>query len=163
MGDVTNLQRMSLQSGDNGYELDADERSRLEAMDIRDPDELLTPPRSSSLTFAVGIAVICHVAIVAVTSLALFADWRQYGVKLPADIRAEKKQELEDAKQQERDAKIEAERAEAAAEQGNETGDSNPDAGNDSPPAAVDASPPPEGEHEKPTDSFDLDDIDLGL
>ncbi len=142
------------------YVLSAKERDRLQSMDVVDPDDLLAPRRAAVLTSAVGISVLCHVAILAVTSIALFADWQEWGVKLPATIRAAKKDLLEIEKQAERDAKLAAER-EALAAAGAAAGPAN--GAGPSPPAGGDPVLPGSGDREKPATKVDLDDIDLGL
>ena len=157
MSDDDNAHPIASRPREDEYALSSEERERLQAMTVRDPDDLLAPRRSSVVTSAVGISVLCHVAILAVTSIALFADWQQRGVKLPAAIRAEKKQEVEAEKQAERDAKIAAEREALAATANTGAGPS------DSPLAGGDPVLPGENDREKPATTIDLDDIDLGL
>jgi cytoskeletal protein RodZ len=162
MNDGSVVQHTSRQQGDNGYSLSAEERKRLEEMAVRDPDELLAPSRSSFLTWAAVVSILCHVAVLAATSAAVFSDWRQYGRKSPATNRAEKKQALDDAKQAERDAKMAAQRESAAKAA---TADGGP---GDAPPAetpstADETSSPDDNDREKPPESFNIDDIDLDL
>lgn len=162
MSDTINMNPEPLPPSKNGYELSAQERGRLEAIQVSDPDDLLQPSRSSALPTSVVVSILCHVVLLAVTSITLFGDWQEYGVKMPAAIRAEKKQEREDEEQRLRDAKIEAARIEAVAAQGSGDDTANPDDGGNDDPSSGD---PPPGEEERadPTSTFNLDDIDLGL
>jgi|GEM_PF-3628994 len=160
-------------SNDNGYELSAEERSRLESLDVKDPDELLKTSRLPGMPISVIVSLLCHAALLAATSLALFADWQERGVKMPAAIRADKKQEKEAEEERIREAKIAAEREAASknqdADEGTPATGSGDDAttggsGNDTDPAEpTDSLLPRDEDREDPASSFNIDDINLDL
>ena len=162
MSDGKDRQPSSEQHHPAGYRLSPDEQQRLTEMTVRDPDELLGSTRSSRLPLAVIVSILCHAAILAATSAALFADWRQYGLKLPATIRTEKQQLREAEEQADRDAKIRAEREAAADDETPEgTADGVPGSGSESTDGEV--SSPENEDGEGSPRSFSIDEIDLGL
>ena len=61
MSDTTRVQRTSSHSGHNDYDLSDQERERLTAIEVRDPDDLLAPPRASALTLARGRQLVAEV------------------------------------------------------------------------------------------------------
>jgi len=117
-----------------------------------------------SLWFVSSIAV--HAIVIGVTSMALFVDWMEYGVLMPAAIDQIKQEEADRQKLREQQAAHEAAATEEAENKQDDKASS--DQGNQSAPSAdknVETpdgpTAPPEPESADPVDEFNLDDIDL--
>jgi hypothetical protein len=143
-------------------ELSAAERSRLEAVTVGDPDELLQESSVGRLTGAFSASLLVHVLVLALTSVPLFIAWSQYGLALPADIRAMKKKENEEAQKIARDAELAKQREEAAAKQ-QQAEENQGDRKSAAPKTADKGKAPIDQKREKPASSFNIEDLDLDL
>ena len=146
--------------------LSDDERKKLEAIPVRDPDDLLRQKRGSIIVMALVLSVAAHVALIGLTSFPLFADWKTYGVHMPARLDELKEEEAEKKRLAEQQAKLLAKKEEAAREEASKPGETNPEPTpdpKDPDPAKPDQTKPPEGDTEDPLKKFDLNDSDLGL
>ncbi len=110
-----------------------EQRTRLEQLQVTNPDVILTARTSTATPVSIAIAVVAHVVILGVTSVALFADWSNYGVHLPATIRTMKEEEAAKAAaaeqtklEAEQTAKAEKDAEDKAAAEAKKTGKKDP-------------------------------------
>jgi hypothetical protein len=140
--------------------LSPEDRRRLEAVATVDPDTLLAPAGRSIIGRTVLVSVVCHAAIIGLTSFALFADWGEYGVHTPNTIKRLKREQAEEARRREREAADAKAARERVAAEAAGTPDRDGSA-TDKPPA--EAPKPKEVDPLNPLESFELDERDLGL
>lgn len=75
---------------------------------MKKPEELLANINNTRFARAFVISIAVHAVVLCLSSIALFADWCEYGVHSPSYINAEKakaRREAEDAKRREQAAK----------------------------------------------------------
>lgn len=87
---------------------------------VKDPDELMVEVNRSIVVKTLVVSFLAHFLIIGLTSFSLYADWSQYGVNWPTEIKRIKKEEAEKAEQAKRDAERaarEKERAERLAKE----------------------------------------------